>query len=138
MIFSLYLTDLKADEWEILKLRNENWNEVDLRDNRYDQIVHLVTAANGAEQFYSLENNITRTESIEVAREIDERCSKAWIGHPYIDVIDNCTDFDLKVTRALQVKILLLLLSFSSLFLFEFEYANANAKKKRLFVNASA
>jgi hypothetical protein len=93
---------LKPDEWETLKLRNADWNEVDLRDNRYDQIIHLVTAANGAERFYSLENNITRTESIEVAREIDERCSKAWIGHPYMDVIDNCTDFDLKVSRALQ------------------------------------
>lgn len=93
---------LHSDEWETLKLRNPAWNEVDLRDNRYDQIVHLVTAANGAEQFYSLENNITRTESIEVAREIDEKCSKAWLGHPCMDVIDNCTQFDLKVNRALQ------------------------------------
>ena len=83
-------------------MRNPSWNEVDLRDNRYDQIVHLVTAANGAEQFYSLENNITRTETIEVARAIDEKCSKAWLGHPCMDVIDNCTQFDLKVSRALQ------------------------------------
>ncbi len=40
----------------------------------------MITAANGAEQFYSLSNNVTRTETIEVARELDERCSKAWIG----------------------------------------------------------
>ena len=84
-------------------MRNPLWNEVDLRDNRYDQIIHLVTAANGAEQFYSLENNITRTESIELAREIDEKLSKAWLGHPCMDIIDNCTQFDLKVSRALQV-----------------------------------
>lgn len=31
------------------------WNSVELRDNRYNQIVHLVSAANGAEDFYSTE-----------------------------------------------------------------------------------
>jgi hypothetical protein len=34
--------DLGQDEWELLKIRNPIWNEVDLRDNRYDQIIHLV------------------------------------------------------------------------------------------------
>lgn len=32
-----------------------NWNAVELRDNRYNQIVHMVSAANGAEEFYSTE-----------------------------------------------------------------------------------
>lgn len=90
-------------EWELLKLRNPSWNEVDLRDNRYDQIIHLVTAANGAEQFYTLENNTARTESIELARELDEKCAKAWVGHPCMDVISNFTVFETKVTKALQV-----------------------------------
>lgn len=67
---------LSPEDWEMLKMRNPAWNEVDLRDNRYDQIVHMVTAAIGAENYYTLENNVTRTESIEVAREIDERLSK--------------------------------------------------------------
>lgn len=67
---------LSAEDWETLKMRNSAWNEVDLRDNRYDQIVHMVTAAIGAENHYTLENNVTRTESIEVARDIDERLSK--------------------------------------------------------------
>lgn len=31
------------------------WNSVELRDNRYNQIVHMVSAANGAEEFYSTE-----------------------------------------------------------------------------------
>ena len=65
----------------------------------------MITAANGAEQFYSLSNNHTRSETIEVARELDDKCSKAWIGHPCMDVIDNCKIFDMKVTRALQVRI---------------------------------
>lgn len=93
---------LKENDWEILKQRNPLWNEVDLRDNRYDQIVHMVTAAIGAEQFYMLDNNLARTESIEVARECDEKCAKAWIGHPYFDVIDNYTEFEMKIARVLQ------------------------------------
>jgi len=62
-----------------------------------------VTAAIGAEQFYTLENNVARSEPIELARELDDKCSKAWVGHPYVDVIDNNTIFDIKITRALQV-----------------------------------
>lgn len=36
-------------------MRDNNWNSVELRDNRYNQIVHMVSAANGAEDFYSVE-----------------------------------------------------------------------------------
>lgn len=77
-----------------------------MRDNRYDQIIHLVTAAKGAEKFYILDNNVTRTEGIELARQLDRKTAKAWIGHPYIDVIDNRTDFEMKIARVLQVFIL--------------------------------
>ncbi len=95
--------DLKESDWEILKQRNPSWNEVDLRDNRYDQIIHMVTAALGAEQYYLLDNNLTRTETIDIARKVDERCAKAWIGHPYFDVIDNYTVFEMKIARVLHV-----------------------------------
>lgn len=93
---------LEENDWECLKGKNATWNEVDLRDNRYDQIIHLITAANGAEQFYRLENNLCRTEGIEQARIIDEKCARAWVGHPYFDVIDNCTEFEEKIARVLQ------------------------------------
>ncbi|KAJ7377320.1 TRPL translocation defect protein 14, partial [Desmophyllum pertusum] len=26
----------------------------------------------------------------------------AWVGHPYVDVIDNCTNFNNKVRRAID------------------------------------
>ena len=94
---------MNPGDWDVLKAKNPHWNEVDLRDNRYDQIIHMVTAANGAEQFYTLENNVTRTESIDFAREIDKRLSKAWIGHPVLDCIDNCGAFEVKIARTLQV-----------------------------------
>lgn len=32
-----------------------NWNPIEMRDNRYNQILHLVSAANGAPEFYSTE-----------------------------------------------------------------------------------
>ena len=37
---------LDEKDWELLKQRNPSWNEVDLRDNRYDQILHLVSLKN--------------------------------------------------------------------------------------------
>lgn len=63
--------DLKPKEWEKLKEKN-NWNEVDLRDSRYNVVIHMVSAAIGAEDFYRLDNNTTRTEGIEIARELDK------------------------------------------------------------------
>jgi len=33
---------LEENDWDNLKAQNATWNEVDLRDNRYDQIIHLV------------------------------------------------------------------------------------------------
>lgn len=45
-------------------------DERSLRDGRYDGIFHLVTAASGAEEHYSLENNEARSESVEMARDV--------------------------------------------------------------------
>ena len=58
---------------EIMKAEGKNL--VELRD-QYDAVFHLVTAAKGAEEFYTMENNAARYESIEEARALDERiCS---------------------------------------------------------------
>jgi hypothetical protein len=45
---------IDADKWFKMKSAN-NWNEIDVRDNRYNHIIHMVSAANGAERFYSTE-----------------------------------------------------------------------------------
>lgn len=81
-------------------------NSVDVRDNRYDQVVHLITAADGAEEFYNCEDNPYRTEDPELARERDRATAQAWVGHPYIDVIDNSTNFEAKLTRMLAVSVI--------------------------------
>ena len=63
-----------------------------------------MTAAKGAEAFYQIEDNPTRTEGIEAAREIDSLTSESWIGHPYIDVIDNSmANFDMKMAAMIEV-----------------------------------
>lgn len=41
--------------WQAV-LDESGWNTGNLRDKRYDSIIHLVTAADGAEKFYQLEN----------------------------------------------------------------------------------
>ena len=79
-------------------LRELNTTEVALRDG-YDAVFHLVTAAKGAEQFYTTENNKARTETPEQAAALDDRLIAAWTGHPHLRVIDNATDFKDKLKR---------------------------------------
>lgn len=73
-------------------------NEIDLRDH-YDGIFHLVTAAKGAEEFYTTANNSARTETPEEAAKMDDKLISAWTGHPHLRVIDNSTDFEGKMKR---------------------------------------
>lgn len=73
----------------------------DLMD-RYKLIVHLTTAASGAEKFYTLQNNVARSETVLEARQIDKKTEQAWLGHSHHIIIDNQTGFDAKMLRALQ------------------------------------
>ena len=75
--------------------------EVELRDD-YDAVFHLVTAAKGAEEFYTLENNEARYESVEEAAALDDRFIEAWTGHPHFRVIGNETDFEKKMRRLMR------------------------------------
>lgn len=60
----------------------------------------MVTAADGAEQFYTLENNSARTEGLETAKMLDKWIQKAWAEHPHHHIIDNSTKgFDNKLNR---------------------------------------
>ncbi len=72
-----------------------------LCDERYHAIMHLRTAALGAERFYTLENNKERKETLEGARILDTKTLAAWQRHPHPRVIDNSTDFEGKIRRLL-------------------------------------
>lgn len=61
----------------------------DVRERRYAAAYHLVTAAEGAEAFYTTENNEMRTESAEEARALDTRTMNAWAGHRHLTVLAN-------------------------------------------------
>ena len=67
----------------------------------YDLVLHLITCAKGAEFAYDLANN-ARTESIEYAREMDDRTLRAWSAHPNLRIIDNDANFNRKIERALR------------------------------------
>ncbi len=73
-------------------------NEVELRDG-YDAVFHLVTAAKGAEEFYTTANNQARIETVQQACELDDKLLASWTGHPHLRVIDNATDFEVKMRR---------------------------------------
>ena len=77
-----------------------NTNRTELRD-RYDAVFHLVTAAKGAEEFYTTANNAARTETVDEARDLDDKLISAWTGHPHLRVIDNSCDFKDKINRLL-------------------------------------
>jgi predicted ATPase len=91
---------LGEELWRRL-LDETGFEEPSLREHRYDAVVHLVTAAIGAEEGYGTHTNAVRYETLEEARGVDERLRHAWRGHPNLRIIDNSTDFHGKLHRVL-------------------------------------
>ena len=89
-----YMNEMEFDQ----VLRHLGTNEIELRD-KYDAVFHLVTAAKGAEAFYTTDNNAARTETVEEAAAVDDKLIAAWTGHPHLRVIDNAGDFENKMKR---------------------------------------
>ena len=71
-----------------------------IRDNRYDAVIHMVTAADGAEKFYD-KTNEARYESVDEAKEKDELIRQAYMGHQKWFLIKNkeCVDFKDKIQK---------------------------------------
>lgn len=87
---------------EFKRILNEfGTSETQERDS-YDAIFHLVSAAKGKENVYTLANNIARTENIVEARKLDDKIISAWTGHPHFRIIDNSTEFEEKLERLLK------------------------------------
>ncbi|MCR5394981.1 MAG: AAA family ATPase [Bacteroidales bacterium] len=75
--------------------------------NRYDAVLHLVSAADGAEKYYTTANNAQRYEKadeagLRLARELDKKVIDAWTGHPHLRVINNGEDFEQKMKRVIR------------------------------------
>ena len=71
-----------TDEAWAMVLEDLGTTTARLRDSRYDHVIHLVTAAHGAEQHYTLEQagseESARGETAEQARLLDGRTLRAW------------------------------------------------------------
>eukprot|EP00658_Telonema_sp_P-2_P024955 TRINITY_DN20041_c0_g1_i1.p1 TRINITY_DN20041_c0_g1~~TRINITY_DN20041_c0_g1_i1.p1 ORF type:complete len:347 (-),score=113.14 TRINITY_DN20041_c0_g1_i1:487-1527(-) len=74
---------------------------------RYDLVVHLVTSADGAEEFYKFGwqtddngNKVYRSETPEQARELDAKMIEVWKDHPRHVVVKNGQGFKEKLNQA--------------------------------------
>jgi len=69
---------------------------------RYDMIIHLITEADRAEEYYTKANNNARTETIEEAIKLDRKTMKSWLGHSNLKIIDNSSNFNDKLDKVLM------------------------------------
>ena len=82
-------------------LKELDTNEIKERDS-YDAVFHLVSAAKGKEEFYTLSNNKTRKETVLEAKRLDDKIISSWTGHPHFRIIDNSTEFEEKLERLIK------------------------------------
>ena len=86
-------------------LREEHWQRLladwDTDENyifsRYDQVIHLETAANGAESRFH-----AKAESMEEARMMDRAVRRSWAGHKNHIVCENSRGWDQKMVYACE------------------------------------
>lgn len=91
---------IEQQQWQAV-LDDLGLNTLMLKDNRYEGVLHLVTAADGAEDFYDMSTNEARYDTIESAMVQDKRLQMAYYDHPKWIMIDNKSslDFDDKMNR---------------------------------------
>ena len=70
-------------------------------DVSYYARIRMDSCAKGAEFAYNF-GNAVRYESVEGAREMDDKTIRAWSAHPNLHIIDNSVDFEDKMTRGLR------------------------------------
>lgn len=91
---------ITADEFKMIT-QEQGLHELDLLDS-YDMVLHLVTAADGCPEYYTLENNKARSETVEEAKALDKKTQDAWLGHNRLVIVDNSTDFSEKINKVLE------------------------------------
>jgi CYTH domain-containing protein/predicted ATPase len=96
---------ISPEMWE--EITHKAGTDTNQLRNRYDAVLHMVSAADGAEQYYTTANNAVRyeqmnEEGLRIARELDKKVIKAWTGHPHLRVINNNDDFNAKLNRVLK------------------------------------
>lgn len=74
---------------------------------RYDGVIHLSTAARGAEKHYTTANNAQRyekadEEGLKLACMLDQKVFDAWSIHPLINAISSSEDFATKMNHVIE------------------------------------
>jgi hypothetical protein len=91
---------VSKEGWQAL-MDDMGLNTVMMRDNRYDAILHMVTAADGAEKFYDSLTNPARYETVEEAVNKDKKLREVYMGHQKWIMIDNqAASFESKIMSA--------------------------------------
>lgn len=76
-----------AEQWEVIMAEN-GLSEFEIL-KRYDIVIHMVTAADGAEEHYQTFNNEARSEDMKSAVLLDRKLQKAYCAHPCQITIGN-------------------------------------------------
>lgn len=101
IFFDRGLIDNKAymskETWDEL-LRELNLTELEIF-KKYDLALHLVSAADGAEEYYTNSNNKARGENLEEAKIQERKNKEVYNGFPYIYYFGNETSFDEKINK---------------------------------------
>jgi len=86
---------MPEEEWEQL-VAELGTSTLALRDERYDCVVHMVTAADGADVFYTTEGHAARSESADYAKELDKKVkNNCTINYTYAHAVQwRCNDVE--------------------------------------------
>lgn len=91
---------MDEDLWHIM-LTELNLHEKDLYDSRYDMVIHMTTAADGAIKYFQYETNQPEGEQIKAAKAIDHKLQDAWKSHQgYFKIANDVESLNDKVNIA--------------------------------------
>lgn len=98
LLDSLAYTE-KKDFENILK--ENNLNIISARDE-YDAVFHMMSVSKGHSDFYTLDNNQARIESVSEAKLLDDKIISSWVGHPHFRIIPSFNTFEEKVDNLIK------------------------------------
>jgi CYTH domain-containing protein len=94
-----YIDDLHPFElFEAVVLGDTKFSSLEAIFARYTGVIHFVTAADGAEDYYTIDNNRARTETLEEARILDSKTKAVWLAHSHLNEIANVTPSGVKIS----------------------------------------
>ena len=88
---------LSEELWQTV-LDETGWNNIQLRDNRYDQVIHLET--NTTDQSFFKFRTQDHPSEVRAAKQQDQTIQAIWAGHPHQVILVSQSAFDQKILQA--------------------------------------